>query len=79
MMKKIGCILIAVASLWLLSVHVLASEALIPVGQVVGLELRNDSVSIAAFDDALGAVAQKAGLQIGDEILDIDWLGDYDE
>lgn len=72
MMKKIHPILAATLCLWLLCCEAHASEALVPVGQVVGLELRNDSVSIAAFDDALGAAARKAGLQIGDEILDID-------
>ena len=72
MMKKIYPILAATLCLWLLCSEAHAAEALVPVGQVVGLELRNDSVSIAAFDDALGSVARKAGLQIGDEILDID-------
>ena len=71
-MKKIHCVLTAALCLWLLCGEAHASEELIPVGQVVGLELRNDSVSIAAFDDALGSAARKAGLQIGDEILDID-------
>lgn len=72
MMKKFHCALTAAVCLGLLWVEAHASENLIPVGQVVGLELRNDSVSIAAFDDALGLAARKAGLQIGDEILDID-------
>ena len=71
-MKKIHCVLTAALCLWLLCGEAHASDALIPVGQVVGLELRNDSVSIAAFDDALGSAARTAGLQIGDEILDID-------
>ncbi len=49
----------------------LAAELLIPVGQVIGLELRDDTVTVAAFDDALGTSARKAGLQIGDELLKI--------
>ena len=72
MMKKINPVLTAALCLCLVWVEAHASDSLIPVGQVVGLELRNDSVSIAAFDDALGDTARKAGLQIGDEILDID-------
>ena len=72
MMKKFHPVLAVALCLWLLCGEAYASEALVPVGQVVGLELRNDSVSIAAFDDALGNAARKAGLQIGDEILDID-------
>lgn len=72
MTKKIQCALVAALCVWLLCGEAQAAEALIPVGQVVGLELRNDSVSITAFDDALGSAARQAGLQIGDEILDID-------
>ena len=72
MMKKFHLVLTAALCLWLLGVEAYATENLIPVGQVVGLELRNNSVSIAAFDDALGSAARNAGLQIGDEILDID-------
>jgi len=35
----------------------------------VGLQLRDNTVTIAAFDDALGAEARQAGLKIGDRIL----------
>lgn len=72
MIKKLHCAMTAFLCLSMLWVEAYASETLIPVGQVVGLELRNDSVSIGAFDDALGDAARKAGLQIGDQILDID-------
>lgn len=72
MIKKMRCAMTAALCLWLLCGEAYAAENLIPVGQVVGLELRNNSVSIAAFDDALGSGAREAGLQIGDEILDID-------
>jgi stage IV sporulation protein B len=41
------------------------------VGQVVGLELQDHSVTIASFDEALGAAAQKAGLKKGDRITKI--------
>lgn len=49
-----------------------AARFLIPVGQVIGLELGNNTVTVAAFNETLGAAAQDAGLQIGDEILTID-------
>lgn len=49
-----------------------AAEYLIPVGQVVGLELGTGSVSVAAFDDALGSAARDAGLKVGDELVRID-------
>jgi stage IV sporulation protein B len=58
--------------LWMLPLEAFAADYLIPVGQVIGLELRSDAVSVAAFDDALGDEAKKAGLKVGDEILDID-------
>jgi stage IV sporulation protein B len=72
-MKKITQKLIAVAlCLWLLPLEALAAQHLIPVGQVIGLELRNNTVCVAAFDEQLGNHAQKAGLKIGDQILAID-------
>ena len=49
-----------------------ATEVLIPVGQIIGLELGDDTVTVAAFDDALGARAKEAGLRVGDEIIEID-------
>ena len=49
-----------------------AETRLIPVGQIIGLELGDDTVTVAAFDDALGTRARDAGLRIGDEILEID-------
>ena len=48
------------------------AQTLIPVGQVVGLELNEDRVTIAAFDDQLGEAAREAGLKVGDEIRAID-------
>ena len=48
-----------------------AAEALIPVGQIIGLELGDDSVIVAAFEDGCSC-AKDAGIQIGDEILEID-------
>ena len=49
-----------------------AETLLVPVGQVVGLEIGDDTVTVAAYDDVLGAGAKAAGLRIGDEILQID-------
>ena len=50
----------------------LAAQTLVPVGQVVGLELNEDRVTVAAFDDTIGKAAQEAGLQAGDELRRID-------
>ena len=64
------------AGLWLMLVAVLpvqadASRMLIPVGKVIGLQLQNDKLTVAAYDDVLGEAARSAGLKIGDEIVDI--------
>ena len=61
-------------SLILLPQAVQAADMLIPVGQVIGLELQEDRVIVAAFDDALGKEAEAAGLRVGDEILSMDGL-----
>lgn len=56
----------------LLPLQAQAAELLIPVGSIIGLHLRSDSVAVAAYDDALGDTARNAGLKIGDEIVSID-------
>jgi len=71
-MKKITkCTAFLLLCIWLLPVNVFAKE-LIPVGEVVGLELRNDTVTIAGFDENLGAAAKSAGVAVGDQIICID-------
>ena len=72
MKKTVFRVVAAVLCLWLLPLEALAARQLVPVGQVIALELRNDTVCVAAFDEAIGSQAQQAGLQIGDEILTID-------
>ena len=57
---------------FVLAVSVSATRALIPVGEVVGIELTDGSVSVAAFDDATGAASREAGLQVGDKIVSVD-------
>jgi len=54
------------------SITAAGAEYLIPVGQVIGLELSDGTVTVAAFDDTIGAEAKAAGLQPGDQILKID-------
>lgn len=55
----------------LLPLQARAAELLVPVGKVIGLQLRNDTITVVAYDDALGANARSAGLKIGDEIVKI--------
>ena len=49
-----------------------AEALLVPVGKVIGVQLRNDALTVAAFDDACGTRAREAGLQIGDRLLKVD-------
>ena len=43
-----------------------AADYLVPVGTVVGLQVRTDSITVAAFDER--SAAREAGLKIGDRI-----------
>ena len=56
---------------WLLTVSASAARMLIPVGQVVALELADNTVTVAAFDEALGEAARQAGVKVGDQILTV--------
>lgn len=69
MLRSIAFIMILFASL---PVQARAAELLIPVGKIIGLQLKDDTLTVAAFDDSLGTPAKDAGLKIGDEILKID-------
>jgi len=68
-MKKLAGILVAII-IWNISLVSAAAQTLIPVGAVVGLELENDTVTIAAFEE--GSQAKAAGLQVGDRLLSLD-------
>ena len=65
------------AGIWLLVVAVLplqanAARMLVPVGRVIGLQLRSDTLTVAAYDDVFGETARSAGLKIGDQIVEVD-------
>ena len=71
-MKRICSVIIFSFMLFLqMPVGALAAELLIPGGQVIGLQLEDGSVTVAAFDDALGDRARQAGLRVGDIIESI--------
>ncbi len=68
------------AGLWLVILAVLplqteAARLLVPVGKVIGLQLQNDTLTVAAYDDLFGDAARSAGLKIGDEIVEINGCG----
>lgn len=71
-MKKLTVIAILLAlCVTVLPFGAAAADTLVPVGKVVGLQLGDDSMVIAGFDSILGTAAQKAGLQVGDKITNI--------
>jgi len=72
MKRLLRTIVLSVALLTPLPVQARAAEYLIPVGRVIGLQLQNETITVAAYDDALGSNAREAGLKIGDEILRVD-------
>ena len=72
MKKFISRATVALVLFFLLPQTVDASKLLVPVGQIIGLALEDDTVTVAAFDDTLGAAAKKAGLKIGDRIVQVD-------
>ena len=59
-------------TVFLLVQQVNAANLLIPVGQVIGLEIQRNQVTVAGFDTSLGEAAREAGLLEGDQIMKID-------
>ena len=70
-MKRLIHYIIALMLALSLVVTASAAQMLIPVGQVVGLELADDTVTVSSFDEALGQAAQEAGLKVGDRIVSV--------
>lgn len=71
MKRTVHRLIVSLAYFLALAVPVSAAQMLVPVGDVIGLELRGDSVTVSAYDQSLPA-GREAGLKIGDEILTID-------
>ena len=72
MKRLVNSVVLAMLLLTLMPLSARAAELLIPGGEVIGLQLRDDSVTVAAYDDSMENYAENAGLKIGDEILKID-------
>jgi stage IV sporulation protein B len=51
-----------------------SAATLVPGGQVIGLQLEDDTVTVAGFDEALGCAARSAGMAAGDRIVAVDGL-----
>ena len=70
MKKWISRLVMALICFYCIPTTVFAADMLIPVGQVVGLELQNDTVTVAAFEN--GSVAHAAGIEVGDRLVSLD-------
>ena len=71
-MKKLAVIVtVLIVSVTMMPFGASAADMLVPVGQVVGLHIGNDSMEIAGFDSILGTAAQNAGLRVGDKLVNI--------
>ena len=71
MKKFVSRFLIVTMTALVLALPVFASELLVPGGQLIGLELKSDTITVSAFDPTLPAGAD-GGLKIGDELRSID-------
>ncbi len=72
MKKFVFRFLLCINIIILLAASAGATAMLVPGGQVVGLELQDDTVTVVAIDKELGAGATAGGLEEGDRILRID-------
>lgn len=72
MKQKFASIILAFVLATLLPLPVKAAESLMPVGKIIGLQLKDGTVTVAAYDDTLGGKARDAGLKIGDVIEKVD-------
>ena len=68
MLRSAGLLFAIVA---VLPLQARAARLLVPVGSVIGLQLQNEVLTVAAYDDVFGETARSAGLKIGDEIVDV--------
>ena len=72
-MKKAAIRLMAMLiCICMVSVAAYGAECLVPVGRVIGLELSDNTVTVASFADTIGEKTRQAGLQVGDKLLKID-------
>ena len=58
------CLIVLTQTVW-------GAQLVVPGGQVIGLQLQDNTITVAAFDEDLGAEAKSCGLQIGDRIVAI--------
>ena len=71
MKRFITKILISTLALWILCPSVNAATQLTPGGQVIGLALQDDTLTVASIDATVGRSAQQAGIQVGDRLVKV--------
>ena len=69
-MKRIMSGVAALLLIWFLPLSAKAAR-LVPVGELVGIHVRSEAVTVVAFDDVLGGGAREAGVKIGDRLLEV--------
>lgn len=72
-MRKLWSAVTLAAFLFLSPVTAWAQTFLIPGGQAIGLRLRDDTITVAAYDDRCDA-GREAGIRIGDQIEKINGI-----
>ena len=73
-MKKFCGRFFAGALIIILSVGSVSAATLVPGGQVIGLQLEDDTVTVVGFHEELGDRAKAAGLLSGDRLLSVDGI-----
>ena len=70
MKKIISRLMLLFAVVYSIPISAHAVDMLIPIGRVVGLELHNNTVTVAAVEE--NSAANTAGVQAGDLLISID-------
>ena len=65
-MKKLCGRFLTVAFIIIICAATVSAATLVPGGQVIGLQLEDDTVTVAGFDQVLGGAAKSAGMASGD-------------
>lgn len=71
MRKHCGRFLL-IAFIILICASTVSAATLVPGGQVIGLQLEDDTVTVAGFHEAFGEAARSAGMAAGDRIVAVD-------
>ena len=72
-MKRLAnCLVSTVLIILIMCQSVCAAQLLVPGGQLIGIGLQDDTVTVVSFEGTAGEASQAAGLQVGDRLLTID-------